>query len=605
MQLLFQNELGKNCAPPAKHRAYNQCDSTGCSTFSTSRSQSHSGIKSTPRNEDSLPTEFRCILDRIAGEVFVGTSLTAEPLLCLAATITAEHRGESVLQHIVQGLASQPGVALARIWLLPLGDLCGSCQAQTASPGQIQYLHLVASAGTPRHSPGEDWSFLQGHFHRIPLNTGKVGQVAESRSPIFVKDFPHQNDWISRPEWAEREGIRSFAGYPLVFRDNLLGVLGVFNRIVLEDQEFTWLGLFANQASVAIANARAFEEVESLRRQLEGENAYLQEKVQQGFEFGEILGKSLALQQVLRQIQMVAPTDTTVLIGGESGTGKELVARAIHERSERHGRPLITVNCASIPRELFESEFFGHVKGAFTGALRDRIGRFQLADKGTIFLDEVGEIPHELQSKLLRVLQEGTFERVGDDHVRRVDVRVLAATNRELYEEVEAGRFRKDLYYRLCVFPVIIPPLRDRSEDIRLLAERFVQLASQRLKLPRAQLTDSAISQLTAYSWPGNVRELQNVIERAVIVSREGPLRVDLVLAPFVQKDHTKWNPGTAAGTSVFPKREMERRERENILKALETASGKIYGADGAAAILGMKPTTLASRMKKMKLRAS
>ena len=534
----------------------------------------------------------------------MGTSLTAEPLLCLAATVTAEHRGESVLKHIVQGLASQPGVALARIWLLPSGDLCGSCQRQTASPDQIQSLHLVASAGTPRHSPGEDWSFLQGHFHRIPLNTGKVGQVAESRSPIFLKDFPHHNDWISRPEWAEREGIRSFAGYPLVFRDNLLGVLGVFSRIVLEDQEFTWLGLFANQASVAIANARAFEEVESHRRQLEGENAYLQEKVQQGFEFGEILGKSLALQQVLRQIQMVAPTDTTVLIGGESGTGKELVARAIHERSERHGRPLITVNCASIPRELFESEFFGHVKGAFTGALRDRIGRFQLADKGTIFLDEVGEIPHELQSKLLRVLQEGTFERVGDDHVRRVDVRVLAATNRELYEEVEAGRFRKDLYYRLCVFPVIIPPLRDRSEDIRLLAERFVQLASQRLKLPRAQLTESAIRQLTAYSWPGNVRELQNVIERAVIVSREGPLRVDLVLAPFLQKDHTKWNPGTA-GTSVFPKREMERRERENILKALETASGKIYGADGAAAILGMKPTTLASRMKKMKLRAS
>lgn len=531
----------------------------------------------------------------------MATSLTAEPLLSLAATVTSEHRGESVLQHIVQGLASQPGVALARIWLLPSGNLCGSCHAQTAPPDQMQYLHLVASAGTPKHSPGEDWSFMQGHFHRIPLNTGKVGQVAENRSPILVKYFAPQNDWISRPEWADREGIRSFAGYPLVFRDNLLGVLGVFSRIVLEDQEFMWLGLFANQAAVAIANARAFEQVESDRRQLESENAYLQEKVQQGFEFGEILGKSAALQQVLRQVQMVAPTNSTVLIGGESGTGKELVARAIHERSERHERPLITVNCASIPRELFESEFFGHVKGAFTGALRDRIGRFQLADKGTIFLDEVGEIPHELQSKLLRVLQEGTFERIGDNHVRHVDVRVLAATNRELYEEVEGGRFRKDLYYRLCVFPVRIPPLRDRSEDIPLLAERFVQLASQRLKLPRAQLTDSAIKQLTAYSWPGNVRELQNVVERAVIVSRGGPLRLDLVLAPGGQKDHTKWNPGTA-GTSVFPKTEMERRERENILKALETTQGKIYGADGAAAILGMKPTTLASRMKKMKL---
>jgi transcriptional regulator with GAF, ATPase, and Fis domain len=532
---------------------------------------------------------------------FVETSLTAEPLLSLAANITSEHRVDSVLQSIVQGLASQPGVALARIWLVPPAGLCVSCHTRTESPDQAQYLHLVASAGTPINSPSEDWSSLQGHFHRIALNSGKVGQVAGSRNSIHIKDFAPRNDWVSRPEWSERESIRSFAGHPLIFRGQLLGVLGVFSRSILEDKEFSWLGLFANQASVAIANARAFEEAESLRRQLEGENAYLQEKVQQGFEFGEILGTSAALQQVLRQIQMVAPTNTTVLIGGESGTGKELVARAIHERSERKGRALITVNCASIPRELFESEFFGHVKGAFTGAVRDRIGRFQLADKGTIFLDEVGEISLELQSKLLRVLQEGALERVGEDRMRHVNVRVVAASNRELYEEVEAGRFRKDLYYRLCVFPIRMPPLRERSEDIRLLAEHFAQLASQRLKLPRAVLTEPGIEQLTAYSWPGNVRELQNVIERAVIVSRGGPLRVDLVLAPFGQKDHAKWNPG-AAGTSVFPKREMERRERENIVKALEMARGKIYGADGAAAILGMKPTTLASRMKKMKL---
>src|SRR6202042_3353015 len=200
--------------------------------------------------------------------------------------------------------------------------------------------------------------------------------------------------------------------------------------------------------------------------QLEGENDYLQKQVQEGFEFGEILGTSKALKEVLREIRVVAPTDSTVLIGGESGTGKELVARAIHDLSPRRERSLITVNCASIPRELFESEFFGHVKGAFTGAFRDRIGRFQLADKGTLFLDEVGEIPLELQSKLLRVLQEGTFERVGDDRARHVDVRVIAATNRELFDEVEAGRFRRDLYFRLCVFPLRMPPLRDRLEDI-------------------------------------------------------------------------------------------------------------------------------------------
>jgi transcriptional regulator with GAF, ATPase, and Fis domain len=543
-----------------------------------------------------LPTNFRCILRFYWGDL-VETSLAAEPLLCLAVTITSEHKVEPVLQNVVRGLAAQPGVALARIWLLPSGDLCGAGHSPTNSPGQTDVLHLVASAGTPVNSPGEDWSSLRGHFSRVPLNSGKVGQVAGSRNPILINDFAPHDEWILRPEWAERERIRSFAGHPLIFRDNLLGVLGVFSRRPLAEREFTWLGLFANQAAVAIANARAFEEVERLRRQLEGEKEYLQEQVQQGFEFGEILGKSRALQEVLRQIQMVAPTNSTVLIGGESGTGKELVARAIHDLSQRHERALITVNCASIPRELFESEFFGHVKGAFTGALRDRIGRFQLADKGTLFLDEVGEIPFELQSKLLRVLQEGTLERVGEDHVRHVDVRVVAATNRELFEDVEAGRFRKDLYYRLCVFPLRMPPLRDRSEDIRLLAEHFALLASQRLKIPHARLTDSAMELLTAYAWPGNVRELQNVIERAVIVSQGGPLRVDVVLGPCGKKLHS-----AAVSASIFSRAEMERRDEQNILKALERAQGKIYGPDGAAAILGMKPTTLTSRMKKMKI---
>jgi transcriptional regulator with GAF, ATPase, and Fis domain len=455
----------------------------------------------------------------------------------------------------------------------------------------------VASAGTPVNSPREDWSFLQGQFSRLALNVGKVGEVAANRNPILIKDLAAQNDWIVRPEWAKREGIRSFAGHPLLFRDKLLGVIGVFSRKPLVDQEFTWLGLFANQAAVAIANARAFEEVDRLRQQLESENDYLQEQVQQGFEFGEFVGKSQALKEVLRQIRLVAPTNSTVLIGGESGTGKELVARAIHDLSPRRERALITVNCASTPRELFESEFFGHVKGAFTGALRDRIGRFQLADKGTLFLDEIGEIPLELQSKLLRVLQEGTLERVGDDRVRRVDVRVIAATNRELFDEVEAGRFRRDLYFRLCVFPLRMPPLRDRLEDIRLLAEHFAQLASKRLKIPHARLTASEVELLASYAWPGNIRELQNVIERAVIISQGGPLRVDVVLGPCGKKLHS-----AAVRASVLSKEEMERRDRENIMKALETAHGKIYGANGAAAILGMKPTTLASRMKKMKL---
>ena len=524
----------------------------------------------------------------------MGNSLAVEPLLSLAVAVTSQQNVQSVLQGIVQGLASQPEVALARIWLVPSVDLHGFCHVDNPD-----FLSLVASAGTPIKSPGEDWTSLHGEFAQVPFHVGKVGEVAASRNPILIQDLATQDHWIVRPEWAEREGIRSFAGHPLIFRDRLLGVIAVFSRAPLDEQEFTWLGLFANQAAVAIANGCAFEEVERLRRQLEGENDYLQKQVQEGFEFGEILGTSKALKEVLREIRVVAPTDSTVLIGGESGTGKELVARAIHDLSPRRERSLITVNCASIPRELFESEFFGHVKGAFTGAFRDRIGRFQLADKGTLFLDEVGEIPLELQSKLLRVLQEGTFERVGDDRARHVDVRVIAATNRELFDEVEAGRFRRDLYFRLCVFPLRMPPLRDRLEDIRLLAEHFAQLASKRLKIPHAPFTDYDIGLLASYTWPGNIRELQNVIERAVIVSQGGPLQIDVVLGPCGMKLHS-----AAVRASILSKEEMRRRDRENILKALKQSKGKIYGSDGAAAILGMKPTTLTSRMKKMNLQS-
>jgi transcriptional regulator with GAF, ATPase, and Fis domain len=530
----------------------------------------------------------------------VATALAAEGLLSLALSVTSEQCVESVLKKTVEGLALQPGIALARVWLLPSVHIPASWQEFSDVPDGAECLRLVASAGKPNNSPGEDWSFLQGKFARFPLGAGKVGQVAAERKPLLVRNFAPHETWVARPDWAQREGIRSFAGYPLIFRDNLLGVIGVFSRRPLDDQQFTWLGVFANHASVAIANARAFEEVEKLQRQLQGENEYLQEQVRQSFEFGEILGRSKALSDVLHNVHLVATTDSTVLIGGESGTGKELVARAIHEGSARHERPLITVNCASVPRELFESEFFGHVKGAFTGALRDRLGRFQLADKGTLFLDEVAEIPFELQSKLLRVLQEGTFERVGEDRVRRVDVRVIAATNRDLFHELEAGRFRRDLYFRLNVFPLRMPPLRDRPEDIGLLAEHFALLASQRLKIPYSALTATDIELLSKYAWPGNVRELQNVIERAVIISQGGPLRIDIALGSF----ENNLNPACIRA-SVLSKQEMQRRETENILKALGQSKGKIYGPDGAAAILGIKPTTLASRMKKLKVAAA
>src|SRR5437660_3589555 len=289
-----------------------------------------------------------------------------------------------------------------------------------------------------------------------------------------------------------------------------------------------WLRMIADHAAAAIVTARAFAEIEALQKRLELENEYLREEVTRAGAFGELIGQSPALEAVARQIDLVAPTDSGVLILGESGTGKELVAREIHQRSHRAGKPLIKVNCAAVPRELYESEFFGHARGAFTGALRDRPGRFELADQSTLFLDEIGEIPLELQAKLLRILQEGELERVGEERTRRVNVRLVTATNRDLRAEAEAGRFRQDLFYRLSVFPVELPPLRKRLEDIPLLADHFLTLTARKLGRPKPRLTLANVQQLQRYHWPGNVRELQHVIERAVITADGARLAIEL-----------------------------------------------------------------------------
>ena len=324
----------------------------------------------------------------------------------------------------------------------------------------------MASAGTP-FDKGQDWSRLDGAFCCFRSGERKIGHIGATGESLLLDDMMKEDRWLARPEWAEREQIVSFAGHPLIFRKEVLGVLAVFTRSQLDEHDFKWLRIFADHAAVAIANARAFEQISELKQKLELENDYLREEVKAACEHCGIIGKSPALQKVLRQIELVAASDTSVLIEGETGTGKELVARAIHERSSRRDRPMVRVNCGSIPQELFESEFFGHVRGAFTGAIKDRVGRFQLADGGTLFLDEVGEIPLALQSKLLRVLQEGEFERVGEDRTRRADVRVVAATNRNLRGEIDGGRFRQDLYYRLSVCRWRLPPLRERKEDIR------------------------------------------------------------------------------------------------------------------------------------------
>jgi transcriptional regulator with GAF, ATPase, and Fis domain len=334
------------------------------------------------------------------------------------------------------------------------------------------------------------------------------------------------------------------------------------------------------------------------------QNTYLEEVVVEARAFGELVGQSAPLQHIISQIDLVAPTDASVLILGETGTGKELVAREIHHRSRRQDKPLIRVNCASIPRELYESEFFGHARGAFTGAIKDRAGRFETAEGGTIFLDEIGEVPLELQSKLLRVVQEKRYERVGEDRTRLADVRIVGATNRDLKREVAAGRFREDLYYRLNVFPIQVPALRERADDIALLAEHFIELSVKDLRCPKPRLTRAGIVKLQSYAWPGNIRELRNVIERAVILARGGPLRFDLPVKDSISPPASSPpHHGAMAGRELFTEAEMQRRERENLAAVLESAGWKIKGAGGAAEFLGLKHTTLFARMKKMGLK--
>ncbi|WP_244533783.1 sigma 54-interacting transcriptional regulator [Methylobacterium aquaticum] len=347
----------------------------------------------------------------------------------------------------------------------------------------------------------------------------------------------------------------------------------------------------------------ALAEVVSLRECLELENAYLKEEIRAGSHHQGIIGQSPAIEAIRRQIDLVAGTDATVLVTGESGTGKELIARAIHEASRRRGRPLIRVNCAAVPRELFESEFFGHARGSFTGALRDRVGRFELADGGTLFLDEVGEIPLDLQGKLLRVLQERSFERVGEERTRAVDVRLVAATNRDLKEEVRQGRFRGDLYFRLNVFPISATPLRERPEDIPLIAQHMLTGAAHRLGVPEPRLTEGDVRRLIRYGWPGNVRELENVIERGVILAQRGRLRLDLSEGEAEESTlgETAARPDHAVASSGHPPRsEAERRarDRSEIVEALALCDGKVFGPGGAAELLGIRPTTLASRIK-------
>lgn len=378
---------------------------------------------------------------------------------------------------------------------------------------------------------------------------------------------------------------------PIIKNNEIVGAVVVFNDI-------------SERKKAALELQHAFAKINQLNEALAKERDYLREEFEVALNFGEIVGESPALQRMLVQIEAVASTPANVLIYGESGTGKELTARAIHDRSDRAQKPLIKVNCGSIPKELFESEFFGHVKGSFTGAHRDRVGRFELADGGTLFLDEIGEIPLDQQSKLLRALQEKEFERIGDEETKKVDVRIIAATNRDLKAEVEAGRFREDLFYRLSVFPLEVPPLRERREDIVPLALHFLELTCTDMGRCSLNLTREQGKLLENYHWPGNIRELQHVIARAAILSTSKKLQLD----PAQLQSEAIQSVRDTKSIEALPKskfvdaKEFKQLEKDNIIAVLQHSNWRVSGKGGAAELLDIKPTTLAHQMKKLKI---
>jgi len=430
------------------------------------------------------------------------------------------------------------------------------------------------------------------------LDGSASGYVFKTGKPRVFS--PSDLDRFPESAFIRARGINSACAVPLATAHGILGTLnlGALTDDAFSESQFPLLTRVAGQIAIAVRNAVSYERIEELNAQLAREKLYLEDEIRSENQFEEIIGRSKALERVLREIQTVAPTDSTVLISGETGSGKELVARAIHQLSGRRDQAFVKLNCAAIPTGLLESELFGHEKGAFTGAINQRIGRFELANRGTVFLDEVGEIPLELQPKLLRVLQEREFERLGSTRTLRTDARLIAATNRDLSALVEDQKFRQDLFYRLNVFPIVVPPLRERREDIPMLVRHFAQQFARRMKKNVETIPTETMDLLTRYDWPGNIRELQNLIERAVILSSGPTLMVPV----------EGLNPRSAGSNSVDAQtatsevrdQTLEAADRRHIIAALDKTNWVIAGPNGAAARLGIKRSTLQFRMRKL-----
>lgn len=454
------------------------------------------------------------------------------------------------------------------------------------APSQMLRMHVLeSSAGAEAKTGSEDEPL-------VPLGDSPAGWAYTTRKPLLLKGQSGEKWPFEMPPQFAHRSLKSGCWIPLIGREGVIGTLNVFSRRPgnFVDDDVNLLTQIAGQVAIALSNAMAFRHISELKDQLSEQKQYLEDELKTEFNFEEIVGHSKPIRQVLKQVETVAPTDSTVLILGETGTGKELLARAVHNLSPRHGHTFVRVNCASIPAGLLESELFGHEKGAFTGAIAQRVGRLELAHQGTIFLDEVGDIPLELQPKLLRALQEKEFERLGSTRTITTDVRIVAATNRDLGKLVASGQFRSDLFYRLSVFPITVPPLHERREDIPLLVQYFLSKFSQRMRKKIETVPPEGMQALCRYSWPGNIRELEHVIERAVILSPGPVLKVPV------------FEPVSAEAVSPSTSSALEDIEREHIIRVLRETKGKIGGPGGAAERLGMNRTTLNSRMQKLKI---
>ena len=526
-------------------------------------------------------------LEQVAKQVAVAVdnALNFEQVQSVQQQLAREH-------HISRLLLDVNNAVISKLDLRELFVAVTACLHQVM---QFAYISLALYDRESNQLRIHALDFPQGRglMHeniRVPLETAPSGMAFTSRQPVLLRSIDPERFPSEVARMLIAEGIKSTCSIPMISHGQALGTLSVgsLREAAFTEEDARVLTQVANQIAIAVENALAYHQIAELKDKLSEEKLYLQDEIRTEHNFEEIIGDSPALKHILKQVETVASTDSTVLVQGETGTGKELIARAIHNLSTRRDRTLVKVNCAAIPTGLLESELFGHEKGAFTGAIAQRIGRFELANGGTLFLDEVGDIPLELQPKLLRILQEQEFERLGSTRTLRVDARLVAATNVNLAERVDEKQFRSDLYYRLNVFPIVIPPLRERRDDIPSLVRYFVQKYARRMKKPIDTIPAKAMTALTAYHWPGNVRELENFIERAVILSPGPEFRVSVAELK------------TAAEPAPYNAITLKETERNHILKVLEETNWRVGGPAGAAARLGMKRTTLQSRIKKL-----